>query len=117
MRARSTRPRPGSSTGCRSSPGSSSAFASRVASGWPVDEGRVVEVDGGELVLLAPVVLRVRPLPFGAALREEVHATRDVPWIEVLLVDPGENRHVLILGAQRRGDALGALRLHVVQQP
>jgi hypothetical protein len=54
-----------------------------------VDEGPVTQVDGGKLILLAPVILVVLPLWLVAALGQEMHGAHDVTRIEVVRIDPG----------------------------
>src|SRR5229473_1452466 len=65
-----------------------------------VDERTVVEIGGGELVLLGPVVLGVLPFGLVAALRQQMHAAHQIAGIEVLRIDPGQQGHVVILRPQ-----------------
>ena len=51
-----------------------------------------------------PVVLGVLPFRLVAALGQQVHAAHQIAGIEVLRVDPGQQRHVLVLGPQGHGD-------------
>src|SRR5881227_273001 len=44
-------------------------------------EGSIIEIDRGEAVLLAPVILGVLPLDLLAALREQVHAAHHVAGV------------------------------------
>src|SRR5271165_3384461 len=88
-RPRSTRPLPVGSA----QPGYD---VQRLTAGWlrpaarsGVPEHLVVEVDGRDVVLLAPVVLGVPPLGLVAALGQQVLATHDVVGVEVLGIDPG----------------------------
>ena len=60
------------------------------------------------------MVLPFRPV---APLRQQVHAAQDIAGIEVLGIDPRQQRHILVLRPQRRRDHPGTLRLHVVEQP
>ena len=87
--------------------------------GWAaslVHERGVVEIDRRELVLLGPVVLAVLPFRLVAALGQQVHVAHHVAGIEILRIDPGQQRHVVVFRPQRRGDLLRALLLHVRQQ-
>src|SRR4051812_47855517 len=61
-----------------------------------IDEGGVIKVDGRELVLLAPVILGVLPVRPVAALRQQVHAAHQIAGVEVLRVDPRQERHVAV---------------------
>src|ERR1700693_2815452 len=85
--------------------------------GSAVDELRAVEADGGELVLFVPVVLGVLPFLLVAALRQQVHPAHKVARIEVLRIDPGQQRHVRVFRPETRRDPFRALLLHMVEQP
>ena len=58
-------------------------------------------------------------LPFRlvAALRQQVHAAHDVAGVEILGVDPRQERHVLVLGTQRRHHASRVYFVHVLDEP
>ena len=55
-----------------------------------VDENTVVEVGGGKLVLLAPIVLGMLPFGLVAALGQHVHAAHQIAGIKVLGIYPGQ---------------------------
>src|SRR6516164_9487729 len=78
-----------------------------------VSERCVVEVDGGKLVLLGPVVLGVLPFGLVAAFRQEVHAAHHIAGVEVLRIDPRQERHVSVLVPQRRRHLPRSSFLHV----
>src|SRR6516164_5297128 len=85
------------------------------APGSLVDERTVVEVDGGKLVLFDPIILGVLPFGLVAALRQQVHAAYHVAGVEVLRIDPRQERHVLVLGPQCRRHLPCALFLQVIE--
>ena len=60
----------------------------RAGLGSLVEEGTVVEISGGKLVLFGPVVLSVLPFGLVAAFRQKVHAAHQIPGIGVLRIDP-----------------------------
>ena len=77
-----------------------------------VDERAVVKVGGRELVLLSPVVLGVLPFGLVASFRQQVHAAHQIARIEVLRIDPGQQRHILVLGSECRRHLPRVLFLH-----
>src|SRR6516165_6420391 len=81
-----------------------------------VSERCVVEIDGGKLVLLGPVVLGVLPFGLVAALWQEVHAAHHIAGVEVLGIDPRQQGHIRVLSAERRCDLPHAFVLHMVEQ-
>src|SRR6056297_2059647 len=81
-----------------------------------VDQAAVVEVDGGELGLLGPVVLGVLPLGLVAALGHQVLAAHQIARVEVVGVDPRAELHVRVLRSQLWGHLGGPELVHVVQQ-
>jgi len=82
-----------------------------------IAECRVIEVYLGERILLYPVVLRVLPFGFVTALRELVDRAHQVVGVEILRVDPGQDRHICFFGPKLGADRPEALRVHVVQEP
>ena len=75
-----------------------------------------IEVDIREFVFLVPVVLRVLPDIFGAALRQEVHGPHEIARIEVLRIDPGQDFHVLVFLAQLHAHLADTLLIHMLQE-
>src|SRR5258708_1181647 len=84
--------------------------------GLAVHEHVVLHIDRGKFVLLGPVVLVVLPFRLVAALRQQVHAAHHVARIEILGIDPGQQRHVVVFRPQRRRHLLGAGLLHMIEQ-
>ena len=70
-----------------------------------VTELFALQVDRGDVVPLAPVVLRVLPLGLVAAFRQQVHAAHQVVGVEVVRIHPRQDLHPLVLAPQRDVDA------------
>src|SRR4051794_28077836 len=86
---------------CRTPDGATAVRPEAERGASPVHEGRVVQVDGRELVLLGPVVLRVPPLALVPAPRQQVQPPRQVAGVEVLRVGPRQQRHARVLRAEK----------------
>jgi hypothetical protein len=58
----------------------------------------------------------VLPFRLVAALRQQMDGAHQIAGAEILRIDPGQMRHVLVFGAQRYLDTFDAFLRHVVQQ-
>src|SRR5450755_727416 len=81
-----------------------------------VGQAAVVEIGVREKVLLGPVVLAVLPLWLVAPLGKQAHRAHQVAGIEVLRIDPGQDRHVGILRPEPGRDPPGPPRGQVDQE-
>src|SRR5580704_18039106 len=77
----------------------------------------VVQVSRRYLILFSPIVLRVLPFRHVETFRQQVHAAHDIARIEILWIDPGLQRQILLLGPQSWRDLARACCAHVIQQP
>src|SRR5579871_6667094 len=80
--------------GPRRSPGRRRCLWRRRRSQSTIHKRLVVQIGRGDRVLLGPVILAVLPLRLVAALGQDVHVAHHIAGIEIVRIDPGQERHV-----------------------
>ena len=75
-----------------------------------------MQVYPGEFILFRPVILIMHPFRLVAALRQQMHASHQIAWIEIFRINPWEDWHVMVLLTQGDLNLPFAACIHMLQQ-